>query len=84
MARLDTRLELRLDKQTFERLELRAAADHVTVAQLVRDAIARELQGGDQSWRTQALERGLKLQVPVPDDPAELARELAARYDEDV
>ncbi len=84
MARLDTRLELRLDRQTFERLELRAAADHVSVAQLVREAIARELQGGDECWRSQALERGLRLDVPVPDDPADLVRELDARYDADV
>ena len=83
MARLDTRLELRLDKGTFERLERRAAADHTTVAQLVRQAIARELQGGggDAGWRAQALERGLRLDLPVPHDPADLARELDARYD---
>jgi hypothetical protein len=84
MARLDARLELRLDKHTFERLELRAAADHVSVAQLVRAAIARELQGGDESWRAQALERGLSLDVPVPQHPADLVRELDARYDAEV
>lgn len=81
MARLDTRLELRLDKHTFERLERRAAADHVSVAQLVRQAIARELQGGDLDWRVGALERGLSLDVPVPEDPAELARQLDTRYE---
>ena len=84
MARLDTRLELRLDKQTFERLELRAAADHVSVAQLVREAIARELQGGDRDWRTRALERGLSLAVPVPQDPADLVQQLDARYQDEV
>jgi plasmid stability protein len=77
-------LELRLDKQTFERLEVRAAADHVSVAQLVRAAIARELQGGGENWRLQALERGLSLDVPVPQHPADLVRELDARYDADV
>jgi plasmid stability protein len=81
MARLDARLELRLDKQTFERLELRAAADHISVAQLVREAITHELQGGDECWRTQALERGLSLDVPVPDDPADLVRDLDAGYE---
>ena len=84
MARLDTRLELRLDKPTFERLERRAAADHVTVAQFVRRAISRELAGDDRDWRLQTLEKGLSLQVPVPDDPAELARELDARYEDGV
>ena len=83
MARLDARLELRLDKRTLERLERRAATDSITVAQLVRQAIARELAGDDRDWRIHALEKGLSLQVPVPDDPAELARELDARYDED-
>jgi len=78
-------LELRLDKVTFERLERRAAADHTTVAQLVREAIARELQGGgDERWRAQALERGLSLAVPVPQDPADLVRELDAGYETEV
>ena len=85
LARLDSRLELRLDKVTFERLERRAAADHTTVAQLVREAIARELQGGgDERWRAQALERGLSLAVPVPQDPADLVRELDAGYETEV
>lgn len=81
MARLDGRLELRLDKRTLERLERRAAAEHLSVAQVVRRSIARELDGVDVSWRTAALERGLALSVPVPADPRELVRELAARYD---
>jgi hypothetical protein len=81
MAKLDTRLELRLDKQTYERLECRAATDHLSVAQIVRRAIARELAGDDRSWRGVALEKGLSLQVPVPEDPAELARELDAAHE---
>jgi predicted DNA-binding ribbon-helix-helix protein len=81
VATLDTRLELRLDKPTFERLERKAAADHITVAQLVRQAIARELQGGDHRCRSEALERALRLEIPVPADPADLARELDARYE---
>jgi hypothetical protein len=80
LARLDTRLELRLDKATFEQLERQAAAGHVSVAQLVRRAIARELEGSEGSWRAHALERGLSLDVPVPSDPAALARELDALY----
>lgn len=81
MARLDARLELRLDKYTYERLERRAAADHVTVAHLVRDAIARELADDDRCWREQLLEKGLGLRVPVPDDPAALVRDLDAHYE---
>jgi hypothetical protein len=81
VGRLDARLELRLDRQMYERLERRATADHVTVAQLVRQAIARELAGDERSWREQALERGLSLQVPVPDDPADLVRELEVGYE---
>jgi hypothetical protein len=65
----------------YERLERRATADHITVAQLVRQAIARELAGDERSWREQVLERGLSLQVPVPDDPADLVRELEAGYE---
>ncbi len=81
MAKLDSRLELRLDKRTYEQLERRAAADNVTVAEVVRSAIARELAGGEHSWREQALERGLALDVPIPEDAADLVRELDARYD---
>jgi hypothetical protein len=81
VAKLDARLELRLDKTTFEKLERRAAAGHVSVAQLVRRAIARELEGGEESWRAAALERGLSLDMPVPSDPAALVRELDTRYE---
>ena len=65
----------------YEQLERRAAADRLSVAELVRKAIAHELAGDEQSWRQQALERGLSLDMPVPADPADLARELDARYD---
>jgi hypothetical protein len=81
MAKLDARLELRLDKRTLERLERRAVAEHLSVAQIVRRSIARELDGDDVPWRARALERGLTLAVPVPVDPQELVRELDARYD---
>jgi hypothetical protein len=80
LAKLDTRLELRLDKATFEHLERQAAAGHVSVAQLVRRAIARELEDGEGSRRAQVLERGLSLDVPVPSDPAALARELESLH----
>jgi hypothetical protein len=83
MARLDSRLELRLDKQMYEQLERTAAAGRLSVAELVRKAIARELAGDERSWRQQALERGLSLDMPVPEDPADLVRELDARYDSD-
>ncbi len=80
MARLDARLELRLNKRTYERLEQRAAAQHTSVAEVVRQAIESEL-AGDEGWgRRQLLEKGISLNVPVPDDPSELTRELAAGY----
>jgi hypothetical protein len=81
VAKLDARLELRLDKRTYERLERRAAAGHLSVAQFVRQAIARELADDEGSWREQVLERGLSLDVPVPGDPADLVRELDAGYE---
>jgi hypothetical protein len=80
MSKLDSRLELRLDKRMYERLERRAAMGHLSVAEVVRQAIARELADDERSWREHALEKGLSLEVPAPDDPAELVRELAARY----
>ncbi len=81
MARLDARLELRLDRQTYEQLERRAAAGDLSVAELVRKAVARELASEEHSWRERLLERGLSLDVPVPQDPAELVRELETRYE---
>jgi transposase-like protein len=81
MAKLDSRLELRLDRRTYEQLERRAAADQLSVAELVRKAIARELGSDERSWRQQALERGLNLDVPIPEDPVDLVRELEAGYD---
>jgi hypothetical protein len=65
----------------YERLERRAAEGRLSVAELVRQAIARELGGDERSWRAQAVERGLGLSVPVPQDPADLVRELDALYD---
>lgn len=81
MAKLDARLELRLDKRMYERLERRAAEGRLSVAELVRQAIARELGGDERSWRAEAVERGLGLSVPVPQDPADLVRELDALYE---
>ena len=81
MTELDTRLELQLDKHTYERVERRAAEGRISVAEIVRQAIARELGGDGQSWRAQAVERGLGLSVPVPQDPVHLARELDAVYE---
>jgi hypothetical protein len=81
MAKLDARLELRLDKQTVTQLERRAARDNVSIGEFVRRAIARELGGDNRSWRLQAVEAGLKLNMPVPDDPVELCRELEATYE---
>jgi hypothetical protein len=65
----------------YERLERRAAEGRLSVAELVRQAIARELGGDERSWRAEAVERGLGLGVPVPQDPADLVRELDALYE---
>ncbi|OFW58536.1 MAG: hypothetical protein A2133_03225 [Actinobacteria bacterium RBG_16_64_13] len=81
MARLDARLELRLDKQTYERLERHAAKGNLSVAELVRQVIAHELAGDDRSWRIQVLEQGLSLDVPIPPDPGDLVRELDAGFE---
>jgi len=81
VAKLDARLELRLDKRMYERLERRAAEGRLSVAELVRQAIARELGGDEPSWRAEAVERGLGLSAPVPQDPADLVRELDASYE---
>ncbi len=82
MGKLDARLEVRVDKQTYQRLERRAAVERSSVGEIVRKAIARELSDEDDvSWRLEVLERAFRLNVPVPDDPDELARELAKAYE---
>jgi hypothetical protein len=81
MARLDARLELRLDRHTFEQLEIRAAAAETSVAEVVRRAVARELAADDVSWRLDALRRAFALEIPVPVDPDQLCDELGQVFE---
>ncbi|MCZ7663419.1 MAG: ribbon-helix-helix protein, CopG family [Thermoleophilia bacterium] len=81
MATLDSRLEIRLDRPTRDRLERTAAQRGTTVAALAREAIRQLLEEGGVDRELVALEEALTLGTPVPEDPQELARELDRRFE---
>ena len=76
VSRAEVRLELVFDRWTYKRLEERAAEKKVSLSQLVRRVLVRELDHDDDS----AVEQGLKTRsgpiFPVPEDLGELALEL--------
>ncbi len=81
MARLDARMEIRLDSETLDRLEVTAKQRGISVAALAREAISRLLEEGGIRREMTDLEEALGLETPVPMDPQELARELEKRYE---
>ena len=81
MARLDARMEIRLDSETLGRLEVTAKQRGVSVAALAREAIGRLLEEGGMRREVTDLEEALALETPVPIEPQELARELEKRYE---
>jgi predicted transcriptional regulator len=79
MARLDARVEVRVDTITLQRLESRAAIERRSVAQVIREALARYLDEKTPATRRAALEAAFAAigpGLPVPDDPQELKRQM--------
>ena len=78
MARLDARVEVRVDTLTLQRLESRAAIEHRTVAQVIREALARYLDEKTPATRRAKLEAAFRdrPRSPLPDDPRELKRQM--------
>ena len=64
--RLTERLEIRLEPWAMRLLRAEAQRQHVSVAQLVRQAIAQLLEQ-DRQARAQAAEALFRLQAPVAD-----------------
>jgi predicted DNA-binding protein len=72
----EKRLQIRLDRERYERVSALARSRGVSVAAVIRDAIDRGL-GTPADVRTAALEVILTAEpAEVPDDPAELVSEL--------
>jgi hypothetical protein len=74
------RLQVLVEPQDLERLRREAHRRGVSVAEVVRVAVEREL-GDRRKRRLDAFERLIALpRFPVPDDPAELDREINEMY----
>ena len=75
------RLQVMVEPAQSERLRREARRRGVSVAEVVRAAIEREV-GGSQGQRLEAFERLMSLPAfPVPEDPADLEREINSMYD---
>jgi Ribbon-helix-helix domain len=75
---LTHRLQVLIDEERYERLKRESAATGVPMGEIVRRAIDRELPvTADQ--RSAAIRRLLAADpIPVPDNPADLKREILA------
>lgn len=76
------RLQLLLDEDQHRRLTEEAERRHVSVAAVIRDAIDRALTDARVARRRAAIDKILAAEpMPVPDDPADLKREIMELYD---
>jgi len=74
---LTHRLHILLDEDRWQRIDREAARRKVPVAAVVRDAIDLALPATDADDKRRAYEELLAAEpIPVPDDPADLRREL--------
>jgi hypothetical protein len=83
MLMLSTRLQILIDEDRARRLDSEAKRRGVSVATLVREGIDKVLpEGPTREQRQAALARILGgPKIDVPEDPAELKREIAEMYD---
>ncbi len=79
--RKSERLQVLLDPAQSSRLRREAADRGVSVATVVRAAIDRELGVGDDVRRAALARLMAAAPMRVPDDPAELEREIETMYD---
>jgi hypothetical protein len=77
MCMLTHRLQLLLDDERHRRLTEEAERRHTSVAAVIRDAIDKALPDARAARRRAAIDAILASEpVPVPDDPADLEREI--------
>lgn len=83
---LSVRLQVLIDDRRAKRLDAEAARRGVSVATLVREGIDKVLPPGPTpDERRAALARIFATEpIDVPEDPAELRREIDSMYDEAV
>ena len=80
LGMLDHRIQLLLDKQRYDKVAREARTRGTSVAAVIRDAIDR--LESDQERRRRAIDALLAAEpIPVPDDPADLKREIRETYD---
>ncbi|HEY4028583.1 MAG TPA: hypothetical protein VGO86_19305 [Candidatus Dormibacteraeota bacterium] len=80
MHMLNRWLHILLDAQRYQKVE--AERRHTSVAAIIRDAIDQVPDEGDWPRRRAALEAILAAEpMPLPEDPAELRRELDDAHD---
>lgn len=75
---LTHRLHILLDEERWQRLDREATRRNVPVATVVRDAIDASLPPADLDDKRRAFEDLMASEpIDLPDDPAELKREIA-------
>ena len=75
------RLDVRLDNERRARLEELVKERGVPISELVRRFIDNAYEDVMLQRRREALRRLVKLNIEVPQDPAELSRELEAAHE---
>ena len=73
---LNRRLQVLLDDERYERLKRESETSGVPVGEIVRRAIDHELPGVGDERRAAARRFLSAAPMPVPDDPADLEREI--------
>ncbi len=81
MCMYERRLQLLLDKERYERVAARARRRRVSVATVIREAIDTALPSAGQGRRAAADRILAATPISLPDDPAELRRELDEAHD---
>ncbi len=76
MCMYERRLQLLLDQDRYERVAARAKRRKVSVATVIREAIDAALPAADRDRRAAADRILAATPISLPDDPAELRREL--------
>jgi hypothetical protein len=77
---LDHRVQILLDDERYEKVAREARRRHVSLAAVIRDALDR--LPTDAEVRRTAIDAILAAEpMPLPDDPAELRRELDGARD---
>jgi hypothetical protein len=78
---LSHRLQVLVDPRQYELLRQEAARRETTIGALVRTAIDQTILRPDTERKREAYERLMSMRpIPVPEDPADLEREVEELY----